>query len=92
MLPFLKKKEGGNAGLMIKTRAPDEKPESDSPDHSEMIKQCAQDLISAVQAGNVQGVADALQDAFSIMDAAPHVEGEHIEPHSYDAQNIKAGK
>lgn len=92
MLPFLKKKEGGNAGLVIKTRVPDEKLQSDSSEESDLVKQCAQDLLKAIESKNVQGIADALYDAFSLMDSMPHEEGEHIEPHSYDAQNIKAGE
>ena len=68
----------------MKTRPADEEPEEDMGDSA--IRACAQDLISAVQASDVKGVAEAIRSMFEIMDSQPHVEGEH-EPHSYDAQD-----
>lgn len=91
-LPFLKKKDQGNAGLIIKTRAPDEDNAAEDQDDPTMGHlACAHDLMTAIKAGNAQGVADALYDAFTLMDSEPHEEGQHIDPHSYHAQNIKAG-
>lgn len=49
-------------------------------------------LLKAIESKDVNGIAEALNDAFQIMDSSPHVEEEHVSPHSYDAQNIKAGE
>lgn len=93
MLPFLKKRnEGMNSGLIIKTRTPDEKPEEDQDDPAAAIHACASDLIQAVHAHDVKAAAEAIQSAFEILDSQPHEEGPHVEPHSYDAQNEKAGQ
>jgi hypothetical protein len=89
LLPFLKnrdKQTGGIAGMIIKTREPDEKPDTEQEDDREAgIKACAAQLISCIHAHDVQGAADALKDAFAILDSQPHTEGEHVEPHSYEA-------
>lgn len=80
MLPFLKPKSASVAGLIIKNRSPDEKPEENQEDSSEMaIQECAQQLIDAVHSKNVQQVAEALKDAFELLDSMPHKEGPHIE-------------
>lgn len=96
MLPFLKKKEAsGSSGLLIKTRTPDEKPEveEDQDDSSAAIESCAAELIRAVHARDTKAVASAMQDAFEILESIPHEENqESVEPHSYDAQNMKAGE
>lgn len=95
MLPILKRlKEAPVAGLIVKTRAPDEKPQDESDDHSAAIEACARDLITALHAKDVKGVASAICSAFEILDSLPHEEGEHTNasPHSYDAQNKLAGK
>lgn len=87
MLPFLKKKDGGIAGIIIKSRSPDkpEENQEDSENHG-------QRLIDAVNSGNAEQVTECLKAAFKAFDAEPHVEGKHIEKHSYDAQNQKAGE
>lgn len=91
LLPFIKKKnEGSVAGLIIKSRTPDEKPEESQEDKSTAIEACAQALINAIHSNNVKGTADALCDAFEILENLPHEEAEHVDPHSYNAQNIKA--
>lgn len=94
MLPFLaKKQESANSGISIKTRTPDEKPESEDQDDPTAAKEaCGQAIITAIQSGSAKAVADAMQDMFEICDSEPHVEGDHVEPHSYQAQNIKAGQ
>lgn len=95
MLPFLKNKNSGVAGLIVKSRAPDEKPDSDEPeDKDAAIHACAQDLINAVHAKDTRAAAEAIRSAFEILDSMPHEEGPHEgpEPHSYDAQNQKAGE
>ncbi len=90
MLPFLKPKQTSVAGLIIKNRTPDKANESDEMEPS--TEDHAQALITAIQAQDKKAVAAALKAAFQAMDAEPHVEGDHVEPHSYDAQNIKAAK
>jgi hypothetical protein len=93
VLPFLKRKEASSPGLIVKTRTPDEKPEENQEDDSSAaIHACAQDLILAVHSKDVKRTAEALTAAFEILDSMPHEEGEHINPHSYDAQNQKASE
>jgi hypothetical protein len=89
-----KKNEGHVSGILVKTREPDEKPESedDKDDPSAAIHACAQDLVSAINANDVKAVAEAIQAAFEILDSMPHEEGPHVEPHSYAAQNEQAGE
>lgn len=93
MLPFLKRKDSSIAGTIIKTRTPDEPSESEQPDDpSASHEACARDLLKAIEAKDVKGIADALYDAFTVMESEPHEEGPHVEPHSYDAQNAKAAQ
>lgn len=98
MLPFLKSKEKSVAGLIIKMRKPDEEPKSeDSSDdsNSDAIESCAQELIRAIHAQDIKGVASALKDAFEVLSSQPEEKEEEensISPHSYEAQNIKAGE
>jgi 2C-methyl-D-erythritol 2,4-cyclodiphosphate synthase len=97
VLPFLKNKQQGIAGLIVKQRNPDkveENQEDTSEDKDASIHACAQDLIDAVHAKDIKAAAEAIRSAFEILDSQPHEEGEHTspEPHSYEAQNIKANK
>lgn len=95
MLPFLKLKNKPVAGLVIEHRKPGEKLDElqyEADMHSEAIEACAQDLISAIHSKDIKAVADALYDAFSILDSMPHEEGEHTEPHSYESQNEAAAE
>lgn len=96
VLPFLKRRnEPGIAGTIIKNRTPDQKPKEDQEDTSEAHKSAASDLLRAIESKDISGIAEALHNAFQIMDSEPHEEGEHTNepsPHSYDAQNIKAGE
>jgi len=87
MLPFLKPKDRSVAGLLVKTRTPDEKPEDQQDDPSAAIHECSQALIKAVHAQDVKAVSAALKDAFDILDSQPHVEAEHTFPHTYEAQD-----
>lgn len=89
MLPFLKKKDSQIAGVVVKHREPDQKPEDqDSP--SAGIEECAKALLQAIEAKNIQGIAAAMQDAFSILESQPHEEA--AADHSFDSQNEKAAK
>lgn len=83
------------AGLIIKARTPDKKEENieeNQEDSAKSIEDHAQDLIKAIEMKDSKAVAEALTAAFRKLDEEPHVEGEHIEPHSYDAQNKKAAE
>lgn len=93
MLPFLKRKDQGSAGLIIKNRTPDEKPEQED-DKDAAIHACAQDLIDSIHNRDVKGAAEAIRSAFDILESLPHEEGPHEgpEPHSYESQNQKAGQ
>lgn len=86
MLPFQKNKQGQVAGIIMKTREPDNKEESDN---SSAIEACAKDLIEAVHSRDIKRVAEALQSAFEILENS---EKSSVEPHSYDSQNIAAAK
>lgn len=92
MLPFLKKKESASTGLIVKSRAPDkpEQEEETQDNSAAAIEQCAMELILAVHLKDVKGVSEALCSAFDILESKPHEES--VEPHSYESQNIKAGK
>lgn len=86
-LPFLKnmKERAPQAGVIIKTRTPDEQPEASDDDSSAPIEACAEELIRAVHAKDAKAAAMAIKDAFEILDSEPHEEASHIEPHSYEA-------
>lgn len=87
MLPFLAKKNQGaatQAGLLVKTRTPDEKPDQDDP--SAAIDACSKALIDAVHARDAKGVSAAIKDAFDILESMPHEEESAPEPHSYESQ------
>lgn len=72
MLPFLDKKKTSVAGLIIKNRTPDEKPEENQDDsHTMAIEACAEDLINAVHAKDTKAVAAALKDAFEVLQNQP---------------------
>lgn len=92
ILPILKRKEQGNAGLIIKERAPDEKP-NDSEDKEEYsLTDCAHDILDAIRSDSAESLATALKELFQKLDKEPHEEGPHVEKHTYQAQNIKAGQ
>lgn len=90
MLPFIKRKEASVAGLIIKNRAPDEKPAEDqSDDPAAAIESCAEELIRAVHARDVKAVSAAIKDAFDILESMPHDENEN---NSFASQNEKAAQ
>ena len=89
MLPiFAKNQKQGNAGLIVKTRTPDETPEKDQDEPEAGMHSAAQDLINAIHSRDTKAVAEALKAAFEIADSQPHEEG----PHTYEAQNKAAGQ
>ncbi len=63
--------------------------QSDQPEQDDSgIEQCAQDLINAIHGHDVQGVAEAMKSAFTILESQPHDES----PHTYEDQNALAGE
>lgn len=68
--------------MQVVTRKPDETAENSNEEQKEDlsdIEECAQDMISAIKASDSKALAKAIKAAFEILDAQPHVEGEHIE-------------
>ena len=63
-----------NVGVIVKKRTPDEPKESDNS----AIEACAEQLIKSIKSNDIKGAAQAMQDAFDIMDSAPHIEGPHL--------------
>lgn len=96
ILPILKKKTdaGGIAGTIIKNRAPDEPGESEKKSEPEYsLEDCAHDIMDAISRNDATALASALKEAIKKVDKEPHEEGPHKpSPHSYDAQNQKAGE
>lgn len=83
LLPFLAKNRNNNAGVIVKTREADSK-----PDHSESsdLEACAEDLCHAIDRKDYKAIAEAFKAMFELCELEPHEEGPH-EPHSYDSQN-----
>lgn len=79
MLPFLKNKnQAGLASIIIKNRQPDEKVEENQEDsHDSAIEECANRLISAVHSHDAKSVADAMREAFEILEKLSHKEIKH---------------
>jgi hypothetical protein len=95
-LMFLKRsKDGGIASSLMARRKPEggiEAPSEEAPaeDANESLHSASADLLAAFHAKDVKAISAALKAAFQICDSEPHSEGEHVNPHSYDAQNAKA--
>lgn len=95
MLPFLKKKEGGASGILVKNRAPDEPQneasESEGPD---AIDSCMEQFLSAVKASDAKAMSDALYDAHEIMHGrmSPEQYKEPKSKHTFEDQNEEAGE
>lgn len=76
-LPFLKNKNISGAIMTTKVR-PSDAPETSEDEGNQGLMEAAKDLTTAIQAGDHKAVAQALEAAFQILDAAPHEEGEHF--------------
>lgn len=80
MLPFLDKKKIAGAILTKRGKADVQvAPEVEAPD-SDMdagLKECAEDILRAIEHKSVMDLAMALHAFFEMADAMPHVEGEH---------------
>lgn len=95
MIPILKAKRQVG-GLIIK-KWPADQPQdaaNESEEHKE-LEAAAKELCSAIEARDHKAIAKAFHKAFKASELMPHEEAEHDEseasPHTYDAQNIKAG-
>ena len=93
MLPFLKsKKDSAMTGLMVKTRAPDETPDSQDQDDPSAAKEaCGQAILDAIKSGSAAGLADAMQDMYDMCQSGGDEESAPS-PHTYQAQNEQAGQ
>jgi hypothetical protein len=72
--------------MSTKIREPDQKPEENQDDGDAGLMSAAQDLITAVQAGDQKGAAQALRAAFQILDSEPHDEGDHFDDEQAEGQ------
>ncbi len=94
MLPFMKPKH--MSGVIMSTRKADggkvEKGNEGEEDQGLMA--CMDDFQRALASKDSKAMASAIRSAFEIMELEPHAEDEDhdVEPHSYDAQNIKAAE
>lgn len=88
MLPILRKlkelKNSQQTGVIVKNRQSDSNAVSDP---IAAIEPCMVHLLVAIAEKDPKSMAEAVYDAFCILDSEPHEEGEHVNPHSYDAQN-----
>lgn len=75
MLPILKKLNEASVSAPPETLR--REPDKESEDY-DGLKSCAQELIDAISAGDVESAAIALRSAFQLLDSEPHVEGPHI--------------
>lgn len=77
MLPYLKKRQV--AALIVKNRHPNGN--IDELDNSEPVEDgleaCAKDMISAYDAKDSRQLAQALRNAFELLESEPHEEVSH---------------
>lgn len=81
-LPFLKPRAISGAIMQTKVRTPDspaDKAAEDKDNSNSGLLAGAQDLITALQAGDARGVADSFKSLFQILESMPHEEAEHTE-------------
>lgn len=64
-------------GISMVIHRPHDNPDQES--HEAPIRSAAEDILKAIEAKDVQGLAMALTAAFHILDSEPRVVGEHIE-------------
>ncbi len=91
LLPFLKNRNQSQVGVIVKERAPDEKPQESDDISGSGIEACAEELIRAVHAKDTKAAAAALKDAFQVLESQPHEEQSESD-NTYAAQNAKAAK
>ncbi len=91
-LPFLnrKKNEAGIASTIMEERSGTQPEEQEDKGYD--LEDCAKDIIAAIHQDDPKALAFALQEAFEKLEKMPHEEGEHVSPHTYEAQNQAAGE
>jgi hypothetical protein len=96
MLPFLAKNKdsGGIAGLLVKNREPDENTQDSDDDTPEYNQEdCARDIMHALKTDDAELFASALNEFIQNSGQEPGGdEASSPSPHTYDAQNMKAGE
>lgn len=78
MLPFLMPKKTVSVIQQKKMSEGGEMKEEISEPKEELVY-AAEDVLSAIAMKDATALAMALKSAFEILDASPHVEGEHLE-------------
>lgn len=86
MLPFLKNKKdaGLSSGVIVKTRESD-KTEQNQDDSYDSLESAMAELSHHLKMEDWKAAAECFRDAAKLVDKEPHEEGEHTEPHSYQA-------
>lgn len=77
MLPFLKNKEKAIGGTQTIFRKPDS--EESKPESFPGLEACAQAMIQAMDGKDSRALAQALKDAFCILESMPHQEYSNIQ-------------
>ena len=82
-LPWLRK--GKISGSIVQTKVrPSDYRDGENPNKSDEseddagLLSASKDLLTAIQAGDEKGIAQAIKAAFEICDSSPHSEGPHI--------------
>jgi hypothetical protein len=75
-------------GLIIKSRTPDEKSEENQEDKPQGLEETLKEMKHHLDSGDFKSAAECFRECFQHCEDAPHSEG----PHTYDAQNEKAGE
>lgn len=68
----------GLAMTIVKGMGPPADDEGDESYNKDGLHAAAQDLLDALNAKDVGGIAAALQNAFELCDKEPHEEGPHV--------------
>lgn len=76
-LPFLKDKSERRSSQPI-ANLHYSPPTPPMPPQDEALMSAAADILDAVETRNLRNLTEALRAAFQIMDAEPHLEGEHL--------------
>lgn len=74
-LPFLPQTK--EASVSVPSESKLMKTQEDSGSDSYGLESCADELIKAVHSKDIKATAQALKDAFYLLDSEPHDEGPH---------------
>ena len=78
MLPFLKNKQKSSGIVQTLHRPADMADKAEQTAQDADLEICAMDILKAIKTSDIKLLSQALKSAFEMLDAAPHVEGEHI--------------